>query len=91
MEPINLSMDDVHDVQDMTKELEEYIKEKFNDYDSRLVFSAMMSVFINKTIEQSESIVDLIVKREILFGVFDQIIASIKDEDKDEDKEEEDG
>jgi hypothetical protein len=88
MENINVSNDDIQDVKEMAAKLEDFIYESFAENDKNLVFSAVMSVFVNVLGSNCDSMKEILFRRHIFMHVLDQFILNISFEpenDKEDD------
>jgi hypothetical protein len=75
--------DDLLDVLEMTRKIENYMGKILNDAELSLAMSAIMNATINCIISQSSTLDEIIYYRNILYQFFDHSIRSLKIKDKD--------
>lgn len=73
-----ISQDDLHDVHEMTKKLEEAIALILHDNDMDLAFSALISATINCMLGQCETMQDVEYYRDIMIKIINTSIDSIR-------------
>ena len=82
MEMPSIPQDDLLDVMEMTKKLENYMVRIFKENDINLAMSALMSATINCTLAQCDTLNEVVFYRNIFLQIFDSSIRAIKIKEK---------
>jgi hypothetical protein len=78
MELPDISQDDLMDVLEMTRKMEEYISTVLSDNDRQLSISALMSASINCMLENCKTLDEVIFYRNIFIQILDNSIRHIQ-------------
>ena len=77
MEKKQVSLDDLQDVQEIAEKIETFILQSLKDTQMDLAMSTVISAFINTITRQCHSREEIVFYRNIIDGLFKDIIAKI--------------
>ena len=82
MQPLNVSRDDLMDIAEMMKKIEDSIIDTLDGNAANLGMSALMSATINCIMRQCTTVQEAKIYRQIYMSIFDDAISSMQIDDK---------